>query len=79
MANTAPAEPKTKKVVKYVGSADVRVITDEQWLGAGVTEQKTVEWNRANGHEVNASDLNADALRYVDERDDGFKVVEVSA
>jgi hypothetical protein len=70
---------KTKKVVKYVGSADVRIITAEQWLGASVLDQKTVEWNRANGHEVPAANLNADALRYVDERDTGFLVVEVPA
>jgi hypothetical protein len=75
----AVEQPKTKKVVKYTGSANARVITDTQWQGAGVLEQETVTWDLANGHEVPASKLNADALRYCDERDDGFKVVEVPA
>lgn len=78
MADAPKAEAATKKVVKYVGTADIREITAAQWKGAGVENQKGSEWNVANGHELPASDFNSDAMRYF-ERDSGFKVQDVPA
>lgn len=69
----------TKKVVVYVGTADVREIDAAAWKNAGVNDQKLVRWERATGFEVPVSDLTADAVRYCDERDDGFVVRDVPA
>lgn len=79
MAETKAVEPKTKKIVRYVGTADTRIITDAQWAAAGVADQKSVEWNRVNGRELPATDFTADALRYCSDRDEGFAVVDVPA
>jgi len=75
----AEAAKLTKKVVVYVGTADVREIDAASWKQAGVEDQKLVRWDKTKGFEVPVSDLTADAVRYCDERDDGFVVKDVPA
>lgn len=64
-----------EKVVKYVGTADVREITEANWRAIEITDQKTVRWSRDNNYTVPAKDLSSAALDYV-QRDEGLVVVE---
>ena len=73
----ANTKPKTKKVVKYVGTADVREIDAASWKNVGAEDQKKVVWNKENRHQVDVSDLSAPALKYVENDDEGFVVEEV--
>lgn len=66
------------KVVKYVGTADVREIDAAAWRNAGVEEQTKVVWSAANGWQVDAADLNEAALNYCDTGDSGFVVTDAS-
>lgn len=65
-----------EKVVKYVGTADVRRISEKAWKSIGVEDQKQVEWSKRNRFTVPASDLSKGALRYLDEDDSGFVVTD---
>lgn len=71
----AEAAAKTsEKVVVYVGTADVREIDAASWRNVGVEDQEKVVWNKANNWSVPAKDLQAGAVKYADEADDGFVV-----
>ena len=71
------ADTKTKtKVVKYVGTADVREIDANAWKSIGVEDQHKVVWDRKNRWRVPVADLSDNAVRYLDEDDSGFVVVE---
>lgn len=67
---------KTEKVVRYVGSSDVREIDAASFARVGAEGQNKVVWNQANNHTVKASELTKDALKYLDENA-GFKVEDV--
>lgn len=69
----------TKRVVVYVGTADVREIDAASWRQVGVENQQKVVWDRAHGFEIPADQLTPDAVRYCEERDDGFIIKEVPA
>lgn len=71
------AKPKTKKVVRYTGSADVREIDAVSWKTVGADDQKKVVWSKDNRFQVDAADLSAPALKYLDTEDGGFVVEEV--
>lgn len=73
----AQQEAKTTKVVKYVGTADERVIRKGDWSSIDVKDQELVRWDRKNKWTVPASELSKDALQYLDEQDSGFVVTEV--
>lgn len=48
--------------VRYIGTSTVRNITAAQWADAGVKDQKTVVWNKANGYAVPYTQLTDDAI-----------------
>lgn len=74
-----PTAPTKKRVIVYVGTSDVREIDAAAWRQAGVDNQGKVVWDKSKGFEVPESELTADAIRYCEERDDGFVVREVDA
>jgi hypothetical protein len=73
----APAG-KTMRMVKYVGTADVREITPEEADSADIKGvDKIARWSKANGWMMPVASLPADLLRYLEDVDDGFDIVEV--
>lgn len=46
---------------KYVGTADNRVMLERDWKAAGIENQPTVVWSKANGYSVPRSALSDDA------------------
>lgn len=79
---TAPKPQAAKvasgKVVKYIGTADVREIDKAGWDNAGVTDQNKVVWNRKNKWTVPVEDLSDAAVAYCDNDDSGFAVVDAA-
>ena len=73
------AKVASAKVVKYVGTADIREIDKAGWANADVNDQNKVVWNRKNNWSVSVADLSDDAVAYCDEQDDGFVVVDANA
>ena len=76
----AVAEPRstTKKVVKYEGPHNERVIEARDWRSAGVEGQGKIVWGPLNDWTVDASDLNQTALNYVKNVDQtGLVITEV--
>lgn len=65
-----------EKVVKYVGTADERVIEAKDWKSLGIEDQSKVVWNRQNRWTVPASELKENAVRYCDEDDSSFVVTD---
>lgn len=62
------------KAVKYIGIADTRIITADQWREEqGIRGQDTVVWNKANGFTVLGDRLKADAIKHLKE-DPNFAV-----
>jgi hypothetical protein len=53
----------SEKYVQYVGTADVRVIRDSDWLCVGI-QHPTVEWNEANRWKIACSRLSVSVLEY---------------
>lgn len=86
-AETGPKETSPKadsegrvlsgKVVRYIGTADVREIDKAGWDNAGVTDQNKVVWNRKNNWTVPVEDLSDAAVAYADEQDSGFVVTDL--
>lgn len=60
--------------VKYIGLAHVRVITADEWKGAGVTDQGTTVWDFRNGHSVRADEFGDRAMALM-RGDTGFVIV----
>jgi hypothetical protein len=72
-AETTKPTAKPSGTVKYIGSADVRSISEAEWAQVGVEGQADVVWDRSNDFTVKASELSAPALEVV-KRDAGFQV-----
>jgi len=70
------AKVASGKVVKYIGTSDVREIDAKSWASIGVEDQKKVTWDKSNNFTVQASDLSAGALKYADEVDDELVVAD---
>ena len=64
------------KVVKYVGTADVREIDAASWKSVGVDGQHKVVWSKQNKFQVPAADLTPEAVQYLDEEESGFVVLD---
>src|SRR5687767_13787916 len=64
--------------VRYVGTADVRMITKDEWRGAGVKDQDTVVWNRANRWTVPLEDISDNARPFIED-DPGLVVFDSDA
>ena len=57
------ASKDDEDLVLYVGGADVRQITAQEWEAAGVENQDTVVFNRENNWRVPANELTDAALQ----------------
>lgn len=73
MAEATEPKPKNDAVVEYVGGADVRKITADEWKQAGVEGQAETVWDSSNDFKVKASDLSPAALKVL-EANGGFKL-----
>lgn len=73
------AAKPTKEIVVYTGTSTIREIDQKSWESVGVQGQDTVTWMQQTGHEVPRDALNADALRFLLEREREFEVREVPA
>lgn len=62
MTDTSSADSKKSVVTFKDRVATTRRVTKAEWKLAGVENQDTVEWNKANGYSVDASKLNKEAL-----------------
>ena len=69
--------PKKIRVVKYVGTADVRIISRADWDNVDVDHDE-VRWDKSNKWQIDASKFSDDALVYLDEDDDGFVIVDIA-
>lgn len=70
------AEVASGKVVKYIGTADVREIDAAAWHNVGVEGQNKVVWNAGNKWEVSVEDLTPEAVNYCDTNDTGFVITD---
>lgn len=82
-AETREEAPKkaTRKVVKYEGQHNERVIEAAHWRQAGVEDQGKIVWGPLNDWIVDAGELSETALNYiknVDQTDLVIKEVEVT-
>jgi hypothetical protein len=64
------------KFVKYIGIADIRRITDDEWDKIKVRMQGTVQWDASNGFTVLGERLREGAVDYLRSDDDFVVVVE---
>lgn len=78
MAARQSAAVESSKVVKYIGTANIRKISASDWRSIGVEEQTQVVWDKSNNFQVPVSELTADAVKYLDEDDSGFVVTDIS-
>jgi hypothetical protein len=72
------AAVESSKVVKYIGTADVRKISAADWRSIDVEDQMQVVWDKSNKFQVPVSELTEAAVKYLDENDSGFVVADVS-
>jgi hypothetical protein len=70
---TEQPKAKAEAVVEYIGSADVRKVTADEWVLAGVEGQAETVWDSSNGFKVKASELSPAALKVL-EANGGFKL-----
>jgi hypothetical protein len=49
-------------LVKYIGDATVRIITNLQWEDEGVEDQETVSWSLTNQYTVADTELSENAV-----------------
>lgn len=60
---------KDVKCVKYIGVADVRRISGDEWEATGVKMQGTTQWDATNGFTVLGERLRDDAIKHIRERE----------
>lgn len=72
---TPKGEIVSGKVVKYIGTSDVRIIDQAAWKNVDVEDQGKVVWSEKNKWRVDAADLSDGALAYCDEAAD-FAIVD---
>jgi len=60
---------KGVKCVKYIGVADVRRISDDDWEKAGVKMQGTVQWDASNGFTVLGERLRDATIEHIREKE----------
>jgi len=51
--------------IKYFGTADVRVITAEEWKAAGVEDMETIVWHAGNAYMVSRDKFTDDAWPFI--------------
>lgn len=68
----------SEAMVKYIGTADARRITAQEWKGVGVHDMGTTVWNRANGFSVPLSSITDGARPYI-EADERLVIVDQEA
>lgn len=74
----ASEKPKTVRVVKYVGTADERVISREDWANVDI-DHDGAKWFVGNKWQIDATKFSDDALNYFANEDDGFVIVDLAA
>lgn len=57
----------------YTGMGGVKTITEEQWVAAGITDQKGVRWDNSNEFSVPLDDLSESAVARL-RSEPGFKI-----
>lgn len=78
-AEEAPkAKVKSGKVVKYIGTSDVREIDAAAWKNIGI-DQDTTTWSRANNFRIPVADMAAEAVKYCEESDASFVVTDADS
>lgn len=63
------------KAVKYLGVADIRSISSEEWKAAGVRGQDATVWSAENGFTILGERFNKSALSYFAD-DPEFAVIQ---
>jgi hypothetical protein len=53
------------KVVHYIGTADVREITQDQWDSISIKQDTTV-WSAENGFRIDVAVISDDAMAYIE-------------
>jgi hypothetical protein len=72
-----PARSSSKKVVKYTGSSDERLISEDDWKTIDIDDQGTVVWNWRNDWAVPVSEFSETALNYIKNVDaSGLKIID---
>lgn len=66
------------KCVKYIGIADLRIISDEDWDDIGIRMQGTVHWDAGNGFTVLGERLRDAAVSHLKEDPEFAVIVEDS-
>lgn len=66
--------PQGAQFAQYVGTADVRRVTQKDWESIGI-KADTLEWNRGNNFKIPLADVSPDVVNYL-QGDSGFKIVE---
>ena len=64
------------KCVRYIGIADIRRITDDDWDRINVRLQGTVQWDKMNGFTVLGERLRDGAISYLREDPDFVVIAE---
>lgn len=73
-ASKTSSEPaKAEGVVRYLGVATRRILTEEDWKNVGAEGQKGVEWNFQNEFRLPVSDFSKEALAYL-KKDNRFRI-----
>ena len=69
--------PNKVKLVRYIGQADIRSISEAEWSAAGVKNQKATQWDKSClvPFTLPGDRFNADAIRYF-KTDPEFALVE---
>ena len=79
MAEQDKSKVDSGKVVKYIGTADVREIDAASWKNVGADGQAKVVWDQKNKWSVPVADLSKEAVKYLDEQDSGFVVADAES
>lgn len=77
-AEEAKAAEKVKsgKVIKYIGTSDIRQIDSKSWHNVGSADQKTITWDASNKWMVPLDDFNAEAIAYCEAQDSELVITD---
>lgn len=76
-AAPASLDAPSGKFVKHLPHElfSARVIRKADWASIGIHDQEAVEWNEGNDFQLPVELFSDGALKYLTDRDDGFKIV----
>lgn len=66
------------RLVRYIGIADIRRITDADWRAIGVKGQESVQWDKDTTvpFAISGRHLTSDAVKYLNEDPDFVVIAE---